>query len=103
MTLYDPGSAFVSVGKLGHVALPITEMGEPFGAFRHCFPLGFGFECRSLFFEYVVKELLRRVGPVNFLDRFQQIERELMAIGLKKIMTAACKPVNHFRATHSLR
>ena len=25
-----------------------------------------------------------------------------MAIGLKKIMAAACKPVNHFRATHSL-
>src|SRR5258705_11058061 len=102
MTLDNPGSALIPIGKLGHVALPIAEMGEPFGALRHCFPLRFGFEPRGLFFEDIVKKLLRRVWPVNFLDRFQQIERELMAIGLKKIMAAARKPVNHFRATHSL-
>ena len=68
MTFDDPGSALFPVGKLGHVALAIADVGEPFGAFGHCLPLRPGFERRGLFFEDIVKKFLRRVWPVNVLD-----------------------------------
>src|SRR5205807_5555221 len=40
---------------------------------------------------------------VNFLDRLQQLEREIVTVARKKVVGPAGEPVNHFRATHFLR
>src|SRR5215469_5073855 len=104
MTLKNAGSAAVLVvGELRHVAFPVTKMRKPLGAFRYRVPLCLGFERRSLLFENAVKKLLRRVWPVDFLGRFQEIQSKLMTVGLEKIVAPACKPVNHLRPPHFLR
>ena len=103
MTFDNLGPPVFAVDELGHVALPIADMCEPFGAFGQGVSLSPGFESRTLFFENIVKQLFRRVWSVDFLNRFQQVHRELVAVRLKKIMAPARKPVDHLWAAHLLR
>src|SRR6266508_962268 len=51
MTFDNTRSALVAVGKLGHVALTIADVGEPFGPFGQCLSLRSGFEPCGLFFK----------------------------------------------------
>src|SRR5205809_6786801 len=70
VTFENLGVAPFAGSELGHVALSLAQPGKPFGAFGDCFSFYLGLERGSLFFEYVVKELLRHVWPINFLSRF---------------------------------
>src|SRR5437773_5006068 len=103
MTLENTGVAVFVVDELGHVTLPITNMREPLRAFRHRVSLRLGFERRGLLFENAVKKLLRRVWSVDFLGRFQQVQSELITVGLQTIVAAVPKPIDHLRPAHSLR
>src|SRR5881398_757306 len=70
VTFENLGLARFAGGELSHVALSVAHPGKPFGAFGDCFSFYLGLERGSLFFENVVKELLRHVWPINFLSRF---------------------------------
>ena len=103
MTLKDIGAAIFTVKELGHVALAVTNMREPLRAFCYRVSLCLAFERSGLLFEDAVKKLLRRVWSVDFLGGFQQIQSELMTVGLEKIVAPARKPIDHLRPTHFLR
>src|SRR5437867_13434127 len=103
MTFENSWPALVVVDELGHVAFAITEMSEPLRAFGHRISLCFGLERRGLLFEDVVEELFRCVWSVDFLGRFQQIQSELVTIGLKQIVAPTRQPIDHLRPAHSLR
>src|SRR6058998_3719908 len=102
MTLKNAGAAIFVIAELGHVAFPITDMREPLRAFRYHVSLRLGFERRGLLFENAVKELLRRVWSVDFLGRFQQVQSQLMTVGLKEIVASARESIDHLRPAHSL-
>src|SRR5438445_9792970 len=97
MNLKNAGTAVFIVGELSHVAFPVTKMREPLRAFRHRVSLRLGFDRRGLLLENAVKKLLRRVWAVDFLGRFQEVQSELVTVGLKKIVAPACKPIDHLR------
>ena len=101
MTLEDLRAVFVG-DELGHVTLPVTDVGEPFSALRNGVPLHLRIERRSLPFENIVKELLRRVCSINLLGCFQQVESELMTIGLKEIVAPTRQAIDHLRPAHFL-
>src|SRR5947207_11657418 len=102
MTLKDFGAVRVS-DELGHVPLLIADVSEPLGALRDRFAFCLSFQCGSFLFENAIKKLLRRIRSVDLLGRFQQIESQLMAISLEKIMAPACQSIDHLRSTHFLR
>src|SRR5204862_7756496 len=88
MTLETLGTVFV--GKdLAHVAFRVAGMREPFRAFRYRVPLCLRPERRGFLFENTVAKLLWRVWSVDFLGRFQNVQSELIAIALKKIVAPA--------------
>src|SRR6267142_6800121 len=104
MALHNPGpTVLVIVNELGHITFSIAQIGQPLGTFSHCVSLHFRLERSCSYFKNIVEKLLRSIWPVNFLSRFQQIERQLMAVGLKKIMAAPGQSIDHLRATHLLR
>src|ERR1041385_5894692 len=104
MALNNARAAVVLVvDELGHVTFAVTNVREPLRALRYGVPLRLGFEPRSLLFENAVKKLLRRVWPVDFLGRFQQIQSELMTVGLEEIVASARKAIDHLRPAHFLR
>src|SRR5437016_1010037 len=102
MTFENSWSAVFVVDELRHVAFAITEMSEPLRAFGQRISLRFALERHGLLFENVVKELLWRVWSVNFLGRFQEIQSELVTIGLKQVVAPTRQPIDHLRPAHSL-
>src|SRR6516165_4363097 len=103
MTFQNSWPALLAVDELGHVAFAITEMSEPFRAFRHRVSLRLGLERRGLLFKNIVEELFRCVWSVDFLGRFQQVQSELVTVGLKQIVAPTRQPIDHLRPAHSLR
>src|SRR5438874_2139763 len=86
VTLQDVRTTiFVVVDEFRHIAFAISHMGKPFRTVGDGISLRLGFQSRGLLFESVIKQLLRRVRPVDLLSRLQQIQRKLMTLGLKKI------------------
>src|SRR6266705_3173986 len=103
MAFKNPWPAVFVVDELGHVAFAITEMSEPLRAFRHRISLSLGLECRGLLLKNVVEKLFRSVWSVDFLGRFQEVQSELVTIGLKQVVAPTRQPIDHLRPTHSLR
>src|SRR5438034_11813648 len=104
MALENPGAAvLVIVNELGHVALSIAHIGQPFGTLSDCVSFRPRLEGCCFLFKNTEKKLFWRVGSIDFLRRFQQVESKLMAVGVKKIMAASGQAIDHLRATHLLR
>src|SRR5213593_1320358 len=103
MAFKNPWPAVFVVDELGHVAFAITEMSEPLRAFSHRISLCFGLERRGLLFKDVVEELFRRIWSVDFFGRFQEVQSELVTVGLKQIVAPTRQPIDHLWPTHSLR
>src|SRR5262245_46815040 len=103
MTFENSLPALLAVDELGHVAFAVTEMSEPLRAFGDAVSLSLGVEGRGLLFENVVKEFFRCVWSVDFLGRFQQLQSELVTVGLKQIVAPTRQPIDHLRPAHSLR
>src|SRR5262245_44445980 len=104
MTLKNLGPAvFLIVEELSHVPFTIADMCKPFRAFGEDVSFSFGFQRRGFLFESAVKQLLRSVRSVNRLRCFQYVQRELVAIGLKKIIRKERETINHFWFVHFLR
>src|SRR5206468_13068785 len=104
MALDNPGpTILVIVNELGHVTFSIAHIGQPLGALSNRISFHLRLEPSRSFFKNIVAKLFRSIWPVDFLRRFQQVERQLMAVGLKKIMAAPGQPIDHLRATHLLR
>ena len=78
-------------------------MRKPLRAVSDGLSLGLRFQSGGLLFENVVKQFLRPVRSVNVLGRFQQVQCELVAVGLKKIVGATSKAIDHLGSPHSLR
>src|SRR5215831_17615195 len=96
-------AVFLVVEELSHVAFAVADVCKPFGAFRDGLSFRLGFQSGGLLFENAVKQLLWRVGSVDGLGCFQYIQRELVAVGMEKIMRAACKAIDHLGSAHFLR
>src|ERR1044071_5853905 len=104
MPLENPWPAvLVIINELGHVALSIAHVGEPFRTFSDRVSFRPGLESSGFLFKNIIEKLLCSVRSVDFLRRFQEIESKLVTVSLKKIMAASCQPINHLRSAHLLR
>src|SRR5215813_2710002 len=91
------------VDELGHMTLAITRISKPSSAFGDGIPSHFTLQRGGFLFKDIVKKFFRGVWSVDFLGCFQQVERELMAVGLKKIVAPARQSIDHLGTTHFLR
>ena len=104
MTLQNLRAAiFLIAEELRHVAFAVADMCQPFRAFRYSVSFRFSLESRGFLFENAVKQLLRRRRSGDRLGCLSQVERELMALGVEKIMRPAGKAIDHLRSAHFLR
>src|SRR5437764_6721194 len=104
MTLQNMWPAvFAVVDELRHIAFAIAEVREPFRALSDALSFSLRFQSAGLLFENVVKQFLRAVRSVNVLGCFQQLQGELIAVGLKKIVGATRKAIDHLGSPHFLR
>src|SRR5437773_2678695 len=103
MTFENSWPAVLAVDELGHVAFAVTKMSEPLRTLGDGLSLGLGVERCGLLLENVVEELFRCVWSVDFLGRFQQIQSDLVTVGLKQIVAPARQPIDHLGPAHSLR
>src|SRR6266404_8220475 len=103
MAFDDLRTALVLGGELRHVALAIANSHQRFGSFHDRRTFHLLFETGAFPLIQTVEQLLRRIRPMNFLNRLQKIDRKTVAIGLKKVMRPAGQTINHFRPSHLLR
>ena len=66
-------------------------------------PLTFAFQAGGLPLEDIEKHLLRAVRAIDFLDRLQQLEGEIVAVAGEQIVGPAGQAIDHFRPAHFLR
>ena len=103
MTLQNVrATVFAIVNELRHVPFAIAGVRKPLRAVSDSLSPSLRFQSGSLLFENVVKQFLRPVRAVNVLGCFQQVQCELVAVGLKKIVGATSKPIDHLGSSHSL-
>src|SRR5205823_9760163 len=104
MALENSGTAIlVIVNELGHVALSIAHIGQPFGTLSDCVAFRPGLQRSRFLFKNIEEKFFWSIRSIDFLRRFQQVEGKLMAVGMKKIMAAPGQAIDHLRATHFLR
>lgn len=87
---------------LRHKALGVAQAGQRLGAIFHRLTLKARLVCRTFPLENRVEQLFRGVWAINFLNRFEHIEGESVAIGFKQLMGPASQAVNHLGPSHFL-
>src|SRR5947199_9495238 len=100
MALENPGTAIlVIVNELGHVALSIAHIGQPFGTLSDCVAFRPVLQRSRFLFINIEEKFFWSIRFIDFLRRFKQVESKLMAVCMNKIMATPVQLLLHLRLT----
>src|SRR5438067_6377565 len=103
MAFDDLRTTLVLTSELRHVTLAVAKSRQGFGPFSDSGTFHLLFETGAFPLVQVVEQLLRRIWPMNILNRLEKIDCKTVAVGLEKVMRPAGQTINHLRPSHFLR
>ena len=104
MALQDLRAAFFLVAHdLRHESLFFALSRKPLRAFRYRIAFRFRLQRRRFPLEDMEENLFRAIGAMDFIDRFQQFEGEIITVAREQIVGSPRQAVDHFRPAHFLR